>query len=325
VILSYALRLLCLSLAVSLAVHTAAGAAVTWLAPALVRAAEGVRARQGARLLLAARLLPAAASVFVVLVFCIPSFLWLEPEPAGEQVGAGCLAAALLAAALWSGGLARAAYALVRSLRYSRLCARIGVPTRLAGEAVPVVVVATTQPLAAVTGVLSPRLAISRRVIEALPGEELRVVLGHERAHLAARDNFQRLLLAAAPRLPWARGLDALERSWERQTEWAADDEATGGDALRATALAAALVKVARLGAGPRPSLIEASFCGAARDLESRVDRLLHPQTVNAERPPQARVLTIAAAFTVAASVLGVMFTPQNLASAQQLFERMVH
>ena len=59
------------------------------------------------RFLLALRLLPAALALFVVAGLCVPSYLWLEPETGPEEVGAGCLAAAILAAVLWGTSTAR--------------------------------------------------------------------------------------------------------------------------------------------------------------------------------------------------------------------------
>ena len=325
-IVSYALRLFCLCLAVSTLVHTAIGTAVALLEPALVRAAESLRPRRGARLLLAARLLPAAAAIFVVAVFCIPSYLWLETETAGEEVGAAFLAAAALGVALWGMGLLRAARALARSVRYSRLCRRAGCETSLPGEVAAVTAIETAQPVVALIGILRPKLVISRSVIDALSPEQLRVVLDHEHAHRRAHDNLKRLLVAAAPGLlPRLHKFAALERAWRRMAEWAADDESAADDALRSTALAAALVRVARLGAPPRLNQVTASFCGDADELAGRVERLLHPPVLAPERPPQTWILTAAASVTVAASLAGVLLTPESLASAHQLFERVVH
>ena len=60
------------------------------------------------------RLLPAALALFVVVGICVPSYLWLEPEINAEEVGAGCLTAAILAAALWTISVGRGVRAAVR-------------------------------------------------------------------------------------------------------------------------------------------------------------------------------------------------------------------
>src|ERR1022692_901964 len=96
----YLLRLLCLCLAAFFVVHCVVGLAVAVGGPAALRAARRMRPRLAANFLLALRLLPAALALFVVAALCVPSYLWLEPEISAEEVGAGCLAAAVLAAAL---------------------------------------------------------------------------------------------------------------------------------------------------------------------------------------------------------------------------------
>src|SRR5450759_5935048 len=98
----YLLRLLCLCLAAFFVIHSVVGLVVAAGGPAAVRAARRMRPRSAGRFLLALRLLPAALAVFVVAGICVPSYLWLESESGVEEVGAGCLAAAILAAALWT-------------------------------------------------------------------------------------------------------------------------------------------------------------------------------------------------------------------------------
>src|ERR1017187_5089561 len=104
----YWLRLLCLCLAAFFVVHSVVGAAGGGAAG---RAARRMRPRLAGRFLLALRLLPAALGLFVVAALCVPSYLWLEPEPTAEELGAGCLAAAILAAALWTVPTARGVHA----------------------------------------------------------------------------------------------------------------------------------------------------------------------------------------------------------------------
>jgi hypothetical protein len=154
----------------------------------------------------------------------------------------------------------------------------------------------------------------------------LAAALRHEDAHRRARDNFKRLLLAAAPGLlPRVHGFAALERGWARMSEWAADDESVGGDPLRSLALADALVRVARLGTPVRTTALEVSFCGDGSDLACRVDRLLHPRRFPPEPAPRMRILTAAATVTVMASVAGLTLQTQTLASAHRLLEYLAH
>ena len=103
----YLLRLLCLCLAAFFVIHSVVGLLVALSGPAAVRIARRMRPRSAGRFLLALRLLPAALALFVVAGLCVPSYLWLEPEINAEEVGAACLAAAVLAAALWTISTAR--------------------------------------------------------------------------------------------------------------------------------------------------------------------------------------------------------------------------
>jgi hypothetical protein len=295
-IASYGLRLVCLSLAVFLMVHTLLGLAVALVAPAVVRAGDRMRPRNAARLLLALRLLPAAAAVFVVAAFCVPSYLWLEQEAGGEEIGWMCVGAAFTAVVLLADSLLNLARALVRSERYARHCERSGAPVLM------------------LTGIFRPRLVVSQAVRRALSAEQLDAALRHEQAHRRAGDNFKRLLLAATPRMP---GFQVLERGWSRLSEWAADDEAVAGDAGRALCLADALVRVARLGTMPA----EVSFLGDGRDLARRVDRLLNPRTYG---PSRVRTFTAACAVGLAAFAV-VTLPSQPLQTAHELFEHLVH
>src|ERR1700687_3434281 len=98
--LAYLGRLLCLSLAGFFLLHFVIGLGVSWLAPAVLSLAKRIRPRAAAGLLLAVRLFPAAVAALTVALICVPSYLWLEPKTAAEQVGPVCLAAALLGMAL---------------------------------------------------------------------------------------------------------------------------------------------------------------------------------------------------------------------------------
>jgi hypothetical protein len=276
-------------------VHTLLGVVVALFAPAALRAAERVRPRNAARLLLGLRLLPAAVGLFVVAAFCIPSYLTLEQETGGEQIGWLCISAAAVAGILCSNSLANLARALVRSARYTRHCELTGAPVLM------------------LTGILRPRLVVSQAIRRALSDEQLEAAVRHEQAHRRAYDNFKRLLLAATPRMP---GFASLERGWSRLSEWAADDEAVSGDAGRALCLADALVRVARLGAVP----VEVSFLGDGRDLARRVARLLHPQPYN----PSHRNLLTAAIVVGSAALLVIVVAAQPLEAAHELLEQLV-
>jgi hypothetical protein len=295
-ILSYTARLICVSLAVGMMVHTLLGLAVGPIAAMVMRWAERMRPRNGARLLLGMRLLPAAGALFVVAAFCIPSYLFLEQEAGGEEIGVLCLGVAFTAAVLAVNSAINLGQAMARSARYARHCERSGAPVLM------------------LAGILRPRLVVSETIRRALSPEQLDAALRHEQAHRRAFDNFKRMLLAATPRMP---GFAVIEQTWSRLSEWAADDEAVAGDANRALNLADALVRVARLGTRP----VEVSFLGDGRDLARRVERLLNPEVYI---PLQMRVWTVASAAGIAAMAIAVLVA-QPLVAAHEVLEHLIH
>jgi len=129
-------------------------------------------------------------------------------------------------------------------------------------------------------------------VLRSLSAQELLLALHHENAHRISRDNLKRLfLLLAPPPIPFFRGLASLERCCGKFSEWAADDEAVRGDSHRALSLAAALLRVARMGAAPQLSFLHTSLCAGDQDLSARVERLPPPPLVHAK--PLSRTLSL--------------------------------
>jgi Zn-dependent protease with chaperone function len=322
---SYLFRLLCLCLASFFLVHLALAAALSLLAPAAIRLSERFRPQPAARLLLLLRLAPAGFSLLMVAGLLAPSYLWLEPRSTVEPIGWVCLAAAALGAAVWSLSIARALRAAGRSLHHIRHCLRTARKTYLRGETAPVWLMEDPAPLVMLTGVLRSRLVISRRVVSALSVDQLAAVLRHERAHSRSRDNFKRLLVLLAPgMLPFFRGFSRLEHSWARVAEWAADDFAVAGDSHRSLTLAAALVRVARLGAAPAPPVLVTSLMPNGVDLSARVDRLLHFVPPAAKPGRVARLLSSGSGVLLAVSVIALMVQPVTLHAAHEFLEELI-
>jgi Zn-dependent protease with chaperone function len=265
---SYAGRLLLLSSASFFLVQMAAAALIAFLAPAAIRRAMAMRPHHAARFLLTLRLLPAAFSAIVVAALCVPSYLRFEPRAAEEEVGFVCLAAAILGAILCTVAISKAVSVLIRSSRYVRECG--GMASQIEGE--PVWIVQRSAGLA-LAGILHPRLLISEGALRRLSSDQLAVALEHERAHRSSRDNMKRLLMLLAP--PVFPRLRLLERAWIKTAEWAADDQATGGDPVRSVLLAGALVSVARLQTGVSMPALITSLVEADEDLSPRIGRLL--------------------------------------------------
>ena len=323
--IAYPLRLLCLCLAAFFLVHLAVGLAVASIAPAAIRIADKMRPRRAAGWLLALRLLPAGLALFLVAGFCVPSYLWLEPAGTAEEVGVWFVAAVLASAAIWGISTARVGRATIRSQRYVRNCQRVGLRTRLAGESGPVWVIDGAAPSFALAGIVRTRMVVSREVVSALSADQMAAALRHERAHRISRDNLKRLFILAAPDVfPFCRAFGTLEREWARFTEWAADDRAVAGNARRSLSLAAALVRVARLGEAARPSPLAMTFLSGNEDLSARVERLLSGTRPRERRGRSGRIRAAGAVLALAV-VAVVLLQPATVHSVHGLLERLIH
>ena len=322
--LPYSLRLLCLSLASFFLAH-AALALASWLAaPAAIRLAEMMRPRRAAWFLFHLRVLPALLAAIVVLALGVPSYLWLEPRATDETVGLACCAAAFLGAAIWCISIARVLHATLRSSRYARQCRRIGREISREGAAVPTSVLDVETPVLALAGVFRPRVLVSRSVLSVLSPGQLDAALRHENAHRVSRDNLKRFVWLLTPEIfPLTHSSAALERAWACFSEWAADDEATNGDTRLSLLLAAALVRVARMGAAPQPSISLASLIAGDHDLSTRVDRLLRAKTAVPASFWLWCTLLSGVAVVVTVVLAGAMQWPAILRAAHEILERL--
>jgi len=256
---SYTLRLLLLCLASFYLVHLMTSLLLRLLLPTTLQRARNMSPRNASDLLLAIRLVPAAVGALFALAVCVPSYLRYEPVHGDENTSIVLCLLAALGAAVWARSLVRVAFALHAS----------GEP---AGDA----------PVLRLTGILSPRLVISRYVRAALSEEQWQTVMRHEEAHAVSHDNLKRLLILLAPGLtPFHRGWPSLEKAWVEATERAADAAAVDGDPRRALDLAEALVRMARLGLDSSAGQLASPFATDAEHLRVRVNALL-------QSPPRA-------------------------------------
>lgn len=275
----YVLLGVCLALAALLTLNALASAcaALVWRAAATRVARRPAVGR--ARFLFALRVLPLALAALLAFALVVPAYAYNEPVNSGEVVGMKlALIAALSAAgvllALWRVGRTwLATRGLARD--WTRHAARVEVE----GLELPAYKLRHSFPVIAVIGVLRPRLFIAEQVFDVLTDGELAAAVGHERGHVAARDNLKRALLQA--------GQDALLlaplgrpllRAWQRESEVAADEFAASEGPRTAVDLAAAIVKISRMiPAGARPTLpAGAHLLGAdAEGLSQRVRNLL--------------------------------------------------
>src|SRR6266705_629534 len=268
---AYLFRLACLCLASFFLVNSVLAAMTCLLAGAAIRTAETMRPRSAARFLFTLRMLPSVLAVTIVLGFCVPSYFWLEPHRASERLGFACLLLAALGAVACSRSLSRTARAIRASARLSEEWRSVN-ETSAARQESQAVVVEKKEPLLALVGVFHPQVIISRGVLTELSKEQLDLAVRHEKSHRVSRDNLKRLFLVLSPEFfPSASAFASLEKTWAKLSEWAADDEAVQGDSQRALSLAAALLRVARMGAQPRRSILHTSLLPEDHDLSARV------------------------------------------------------
>jgi Zn-dependent protease with chaperone function len=324
--LAYILRLLCLCCASFFMIHLALALAARLSAGTALRIAEQMKPSSAARFLFVLRMSPLVLTLFAVLAFCIPSYLWLEPEATGEKVGLFCLITAVLGVAIWVLSLRRVTGAVRGTNRYLHECERHGRKINVGGADSPALLLADQAPVLVVAGVLRPQLVISRPVLRGLSAEQRDAALSHERAHCASGDNLKRFLILLAPEaLPFLPTLRSLDRGWSKFTEWAADDQASAGDPQRALSLAAALVRVAKMGSKPRLGYLSCSLVGGDQELSERVDRLLRPQPKPAK--PVREVVAFLSSVTALAGAAAVIMVvwPGSLSLVHQALEHLVH
>jgi len=288
-----------------------------------VAAAIGAAApRVRARVLLTLRLLPAAVSIAFVAGVFLPSFWTLEPRDFDEAFGITTTTFAAIACVVLAGALWRGVSALRESTGRSRAWLAHAKPMSLAGAPAPVYCLDAPGPAMTLVGVFQSKLLVTRPLIDALTPEELRAAVEHEVGHLGSWDNLKRLVMRATPDalslLPACR---RLEREWALTAEHAADAEAAH-DSGTGLALAAALIKVARLTpANPTFGPLASPLVGG-EGIVSRVERLMNRQPAP-RRSPALRVLGwTATAVVVCAIVSG--YSPL-LQSVHRVSEVLVH
>jgi hypothetical protein len=324
--LPYTLRLLCLCCASFFLIHVALAVAARVSARTAIRVAEHMRPQSGARLLFLLRIAPLVLTLLAVLAFCIPSYLWLEPDATGERVDLVCVVTAGMGVALWSAALKRVIGAVRGTNRYLNECERHGRIINVPGADAPALLVSGKAAVLAVAGVFRPQLLISRPVLRGLSNEQREAALRHEHAHQTSGDNLKRLLILLTPDLfPFVNSFSGLERAWAKFTEWAADDEATAGDPERALSLASALVRVAKMGSRTQPSYLSCSLVGGSQELSERVDRLLRPQPRPGRPVKEVVRLLGGASALIGSSVAVIVIWPGSLSLVHQALERLVH
>ena len=260
-------------------------------------------ARAAADLLFALRILPLAVSSVITLAFTLPSFLLLEPRSTNEAVGTAPLALGLCCLILLGAGVVRAAMAQLRASRAlvewldgSILMAS---QTTESGSAVQIFRTRNGAPTLTVAGICAPKVLVSKAAIAALNPQELRTALRHEVAHALRYDNLRKLLF----RFSVFPAMMELEHAWSEETEMAADDAAVSSfyDALD---LAAALIKVSRLGPMESSGELTMALLHSSTALTVRVRRLVAWEKAQKPRPQRRWLYGLPAAAAIAIGVV---------------------
>ena len=235
------------------------------------------------------RMLPTLVSMTLVAGLLLPAYVVFEPRGTTEKPGPTVVALIVLAAAMVLAGAYRGAMSWLDTWRLERTWRaasrgriRLGLPVR--AYRIP-----SELPLAALVGVVRPRLFVSGRFFDALSEDERHAVLEHEAGHLRSLDNLKRTAMKLAPDwLALSPVGQEIEAAWAVAAEEEADDHAAGPGRARSLDLAGALLKAVRL-TPLRPAPASNFYDGAT--VSRRVARLLAdvPGAVREGRSPVPR------------------------------------
>jgi len=319
--------LLLISIALaSYAVISSIGSLIAMLAwqTGVVSGAQSSAAVRARRLVML-RAFPAVVATLLAGGLIVPAFVIFEPVRAFEAVGPALIGLAALGFILLTSGIANAAVSAFTTWRIER---------RWLGSAkvldfdppagVPAYAVDSFTPVIALVGVFAPKLLAARTVIDACNHHELANIAAHERGHLQARDNLKRWLMTCAPDLlRWTPVHHAITMAWDDAAEDAADDAATAGLDVARVDLAALLVKVARLSAGPGLTAATISPFIERDRLDRRVRRLLVSSNPGPEssRPVGFQLLV---GTSIAATMLAILNRPAALQAVHEAVEAVV-
>jgi len=232
------------------------------------------------------RAFPILLGILASLGLALPAFLKFEPYATHEIPGTPLLVLAGLGLGLTFIMAIRYALVLHATWRVREQWFKNATLLSNAKAGIPVYCVEHAASLLAVTGIFSPRIFVSRDVVESLSSAELDAALSHELAHVSETDNLKQLFLKVTAPPNWLRPLAKIDSLWARFSELAADERAmtSGSSALE---LSSALVKVGKLSVQQRPALLAASHlvdsCSAATT--ARVARLRDLLEREHERP----------------------------------------
>jgi hypothetical protein len=274
-----------------------------------------------ARRLFFLRLVPGVSAIVITIGVVAPAFVLFEPVHGNESAGPALQLLALAAALQITGAVSRAVRSLFVTAKIERQWLRSSSAMGTI-RSMPAFAIDSPSPIVALVGVFVPKLIASRTIIDACSPDEVACIVAHERGHLRSRDNLKRWIMASMPdALRWTPMHHEMIDAWHHAAEDAADDAATGGEAVARAELAALLLKVVRL--TPRPqwnSAIVSPFV-ESDGLERRVRRLLRPEL---EPPAPLAVVPVIAVSSMVFALMAALASPAALETIFKAFESLV-
>lgn len=258
-------------------------------------------ARRSANFLLALRMFPLAAALLITLALALPSFLVLEPRAISEPIGELSLTLGFCGVAVLTVGATNVFLSLRRASRTISRWEDAAEPIA-STSALPIFRTLRAAPPMTAVGIIRPRILLSRVAEFLLNTNEFQSALNHESAHVRGRDNLKKLVLRFVP-FP---GLRDLEHAWLESIEMAADDAAVSSPA-EALDLAAALIKLCRLGPiDSSPELTVSLVHSPVSLVNERIERLIHWSP--APNPNSNHVLWYASGLGLTVFAVGVSY-----------------
>jgi beta-lactamase regulating signal transducer with metallopeptidase domain len=304
-LLSYWLRLFCLVLFSVGILQVVLHSLWRLACPLVNRSIDRMTARWQERICFAVPIASHVVPMLLTLLAVAPQYIRNETNPLQERVGIVCVAGALVVFFRYLYALLRAAQLLLRERQVYKLN---GPPLVLTGG-VSIHVSEQMHPLLAVSGLLSPRIVISRYLLRnaALSQEQLEIALAHENAHVLQRDNLKYFVLTS---LALSRsGSKGALRRWRCAAEIAADDDAVFGNSSRAILLAETLLIAARTVPAQRTAALSLGLLPHEEELDKRIDRLLHDDFLPAPTVSWRSIVSAAALLLIGAFTLPQLFT----------------
>ncbi len=306
--LSYTMRVLCVALMGLGIAHVLLHLALQLALPACTRILARKRARMQERFFFALLLLPPVAACLLTLLVIVPAFVAQENNHRAEETGLVCIAATAMLTVWYLATLVRSLLLTGRTRHFENSLRPTARP--IAGQAYPTWSLPSARPLLALVGLLQPRILLSEDLLDAavLPPDVLETALRHEQAHARNHDNWKLLAARLIPSLPLRSSrLPSLEETWQRYSEWAADDDAVAGDAESALLLAESLLFFARSASTSPQGILATSLCGSDEELSMRIGRLLaeeQPARICEPHAPPVALLVLYLLLLVSAGIL---------------------